>query len=83
MMLSLDYACITSTSLQLISVIRSKTNKYISYADNEENNYITIYWRHCEYSSTCQFIKCTAPENECRDRTLTTSQQRFQIGTDH
>ena len=43
MMLSLDYACITQTSLQLIYAIRSKTNKYISYADNEENYYIIIY----------------------------------------
>ena len=39
MMLSLGYACITWTSLQTIYVITSKTNKYIPFANNGENDY--------------------------------------------
>ena len=42
MMLSLGYACVTWKSLQTIYVIRRKTNKYILFSNNGENDYIQI-----------------------------------------
>ena len=41
-MLSLSYECITWTSFRTIYVICSKTNKYIPFSNNVENNYISI-----------------------------------------
>ena len=40
MMLSLGYAGVTRISLQTIYIIRSKTKKYIPFANNGENDYV-------------------------------------------